>query len=434
MRDDGLTKQRIARVVGVRHPVERNAVKDQPVDGDSDGACGNQQQASESEVHQRECSGGTLPHPSHVPSIHAERLVLVDARPLQGPDAGRGVGTYVRGLLDGLVEEGAGERVGVLIDAGLEVPELPAVAAAFRVRRRYPGRLAAYEEAFAAHRDLALIGPAVYHATSLRLPARAPCPLVATVHDLIPWALDGRRLLGERIRYAPGRRLLRRADRVLAVSEATAEDAVRLADVSRERIQVIPEGVSPRFQPAPEAAARVRERWQLEPHRYLLYVGALDARKDPAALFRAWEIAREAIPELPLVLAGHLGPQAPSDLRSARTLGYVSEPDLVDLLSAAGCLVFPSRYEGFGLPVLEAMACGCPVTAFENSSLPEVAGRAVALVPDGDAESLGRAAARLISSSRERAQAVKAGLNQARRFNWRRMARATLAAYEDLLP
>lgn len=364
--------------------------------------------------------------------MDARELVLVDARPLQGPDAGRGVGTYVRGLLEGMAAEGAGERLGVLIEAGLPVPELPAVAAAFRVHRRYPGRVAAYEEAFAGPRDLAVIRPALYHATSLRLPGQAPCPVVVTVHDLIPWALGGRRLLGERIRYMPGRRLLRRADRVLAVSEATARDAVRLAGLRGERIQVIPEGVSSRFQPAPDATTRVRERWQLEPHRYLLYVGALDARKDPAALFQAWEVARETVPDLALVLAGHLGRQAPSDLRSARALGYVSESDLIDLLSAAGCLIFPSRYEGFGLPVLEAMACGCPVATFDNSSLPEVAGRA-ALVPDGDAAGLGRAAARLISSPRDRAQAIKAGLAQARRFTWRRTARATLAVYDDLL-
>jgi glycosyltransferase involved in cell wall biosynthesis len=102
----------------------------------------------------------------------------------------------------------------------------------------------------------------------------------------------------------------------------------------------------------------------------------------------------------------------------------------VDLYSAATCLVFPSRYEGFGLTLLEAMGCGCPVVTYRNSSLPEVAGDAVVLVPDGDAEALGRAAAD-VALHREVAERLRqAGLARARRFTWRKTARATIAAYE----
>jgi alpha-1,3-rhamnosyl/mannosyltransferase len=117
-------------------------------------------------------------------------------------------------------------------------------------------------------------------------------------------------------------------------------------------------------------------------------------------------------------------------------LGHVEDAELADLYAAAGCLLFPSRYEGFGLPCLEAMACGCPVAAFRNSSLPEVVGNAGELVSDGDAvadgdaEALGRAAAAL---SQDPARARRAGFERAKGFGWRKAARQTIAGYESLL-
>jgi alpha-1,3-rhamnosyl/mannosyltransferase len=114
----------------------------------------------------------------------------------------------------------------------------------------------------------------------------------------------------------------------------------------------------------------------------------------------------------------------------AITVGHVDKAQLADLYSAAGCLVFPSRYEGFGLPCLEAMACGCPVAAYRNSSLPEVVDTAGELVDDGDAVALGEAAARLCADP-DRAR--KAGIERAQAFSWRKTARQTIAAYERLL-
>jgi len=114
----------------------------------------------------------------------------------------------------------------------------------------------------------------------------------------------------------------------------------------------------------------------------------------------------------------------------ADMLGRADRLELADLYTAAGCLVFPSRYEGFGLPCLEAMACGCPVAAYRNSSLPEVVDDAGRLVPDGDAEALGRAAAALCADP---ASARSAGLKRAKTFSWRKAARHTIGVYEDLL-
>jgi len=356
--------------------------------------------------------------------------VLLDMRPLQGPSGSRGVGSYARGLLGGLISEGFDSNLTLLLDADLPEPSLP--AGGYRLagsRRRSHGQLSAYEEAVALGLDLNRIGPDVYHAVDLRLPGRPPCPVVVTLHDLIPWAWGGPRMRGERFRYWLGRRLLKRMDAVLAVSQATADDAARYAHVDRGRIRVVYEAADPLFEPRPGAAGRVKERWSVEAG-YLLFVGALDARKDPAGLLRAWAVAKETRPESPLVIAGAPGRQAPATMRGATLLGSVDQPELADLYTAAGCLVFPSRYEGFGLPCLEAMACGCPVAAYENSSLPEVVGQAGKLVPDGDADALGRAAAELTANPES---ARRAGLDRAKAFTWRKTARQTISAYESLL-
>jgi glycosyltransferase involved in cell wall biosynthesis len=362
-----------------------------------------------------------------------EQRILIDARPLQGPDALRGIGSYVRGLLAGMIEVGFDRRVALLIDASLPAPELPkSDFVAYGVRRRYRGRFGLVEEAATLGRKLERIRPALYHATTLALPSRSPVPLVVTLHDLIPWAVRSAWMRGERARWWLGRRLLRRADLVLAVSEATAADAGRLAGVARSRLVVVPEGLAPGFRPADGAAERVRERWGLD-RPYLLYVGSLDIRKAPWSLPRVLAVARRAGADVDLVLAGEAGPQAPKDMRPARRLGYLGHADLVDVYSAAACLVFPSRYEGFGLPLLEAMGCGCPVVAYRNSSLPEVAGDAAILVEDGDAQALGRAAAEIATDSRRAAELRRKGLEQARRFTWKRTARATIDAYDALL-
>jgi glycosyltransferase involved in cell wall biosynthesis len=351
-------------------------------------------------------------------------------RPLQGPSAARGVGAYARGLLKGLIEEGFGSNLILLLDVAFDAPALPVGDYGLAgCRRRNHGQLAAYEDAVVLTSDIQRIGPDAYHAIDFHLPGRSPCPLVVTLHDLIPWAWGGQRMRGERLRYWPARRLLRRADLLIAVSTATAEDASRLHVAARQRVRVIPEAPDSTFTPKEGAAVRVRERWGLA-DPYLLFVGALDARKDPAALLAAWETARGSDPSLKLVLAGDPGKQAPRSMAGAVKLGRVDDEALADLYSAAACFVFPSRYEGFGLPCLEAMACGCPVAAFRNSSLPEVVGDAGMLVEDGNGPALGRAAVEMI---RERDRWRRAGLARVRAFSWRKTARATISAYESVL-
>src|SRR5262245_56726899 len=149
--------------------------------------------------------------------------VLLDARPLQGADSQRGKGSYVRGLIAGLLEEGFDGRTGLLFDAGLPLPPIPhGNLVAYTVRPRYRGRLGLVEEAAILGPWLATIAPAVYHATTLALPGRSRVPLVVTLHDLIPWVTGGWRMAGESSRWWLGRRQVRRDDDVVATSEVTA--------------------------------------------------------------------------------------------------------------------------------------------------------------------------------------------------------------------
>lgn len=358
-------------------------------------------------------------------------VVLIDARPLQGPSAKRGIGTYVRGLLDGLQTLQPKQPVALLVDGSQPGLAESYPFAQHAVRRRYRGRLAAYEDAAVLGADLDRLRPAVYHATSLSLPSRAPCPVVATVHDLIPWAWGGPWMLGERLRYYPGKRLVRRAERVVAVSEASAADAIHHASVPRERLRVIAEGVGPAFRPKAGAAERVGRRWGI-PGAFLFYVGALDRRKDPVGLVRAWRAAGRAGLEAELVIAGEPGAQAPGRMGGARMLGHVTDDELADLYRAAACFVFPSRYEGFGLPLLEAMACGCPVAAYDNSSIPELVRGVGGLARDGDPIELGRMAAELGQDGQRRQDAIERGLRRAHGYTWARAASATCQIYDQL--
>jgi len=359
------------------------------------------------------------------------REVLLDLRCLQGQSAQRGIGTYARGLTRALGE--AGFEYSALLDADLAEVELPkTVTAVHRVRRRSHGSLAGYEDAVALGADLDRIRPALYHALALTLPRRSPCPVAVTVHDLIPWAFGGWRMLGERLRNIVPRRLLPRAELILAVSSSTRSDLLRIAHADESRIRVVYEGVDRSFKPRPGAAERVQERWGIS-GTYLIFVGALDVRKDPPGLLRAWRTAAAAGLSAPLVVAGAPGRQAPAEMGGARMLGHLEGDELVDLLSAAGCLLFPSLYEGFGLPALEAMACGCPVVAYRNSSLPEVVGDAGILVANRDAEGLGRAAAEVMRDPSRRRLLVERGRAQAARFSWKTTARQTIESYRSLL-
>jgi glycosyltransferase involved in cell wall biosynthesis len=208
-------------------------------------------------------------------------------------------------------------------------------------------------------------------------------------------------------------RAVRGAARVLTVSERTKSDLVELYDVPEERIVVTPNGVDPAFSPGPGS------------HDYVLSVGAIQARKNPVAALEAATAVG-----LPLVVAGPTKDTAlAAELRGrgARLEGYVETARLADLYRGAACLVQSSRYEGFGLPVVEAMASGTPVVAVPDAALREVAGDAAVLVDEADL------ASGIRTALAERERLVAAGLERATAFRWRTAAERTLAVYREIL-
>ncbi len=283
--------------------------------------------------------------------------------------------------------------------------------------------------AWSVPRLLRRLRPALAHFQHA-LPFRCPCPTVVTIHDL-SFERDPR-AMSRRDRFVFKRvvpRAARAAKRVIAVSERTKRDLVDLYGVPPDRIAVTPHGVDPAFGPFRSVAGqspstRTEGLGEVAGRGYLLYVGAVQARKDPLAAARA---ARDI--GLPLVVVGpEREPELARELAGlgADVRGYVDKDELAGLYRGAAALVLPSRYEGFGLPVLEAMASGLPVVAADEPALREVAGDA-AVYSDGDLA----AAIRIALADRDRL--VAAGLERAKAFSWDETARRTLALYREAL-
>jgi glycosyltransferase involved in cell wall biosynthesis len=288
-----------------------------------------------------------------------------------------------------------------------------------------------------------LTGPVdVFHSPDFTLPPLARARSLLTVHDLSFLRHPESAHPAQRaylVRTVP--RSVARADHILADSQNTKDDLVELLGVPPNRVTVVYPGVEPRFRRVtdPDVLAGVRARYRL-PDRFILHVGTLQPRKNLVRLVEALERLHEAScqPALHLVLIGAKGwlceeifeaIARPGVAERVIVPGFVDDADLPAIYSLAGLFVFPSLYEGFGLPVLEAMACGCPVVCSNASSLPEVAGDAALLVPPTDVDALTEAMARMLSDAGLRSRLVEAGYAQARRFTWEAAARQTWELY-----
>lgn len=268
---------------------------------------------------------------------------------------------------------------------------------------------------------------------------------VATVHDVIPLILPETFTLRHRlVARAALARVRRKADLVIVPSLAVKDDVERRLGLPADRVVVTPEGCEPRFRPAAaRTVAEVAARYRLPP-RYLLAVGVQDPRKNLTALLQAFARLRrhgDIDAGVQLVLAGTQGRLAAPFARTVRTLGlesavvlpgFVDDDDLPAVYSGAAVFVFPSLYEGFGLPVLEAMACGAPVVTSDAASMTEVAGGAAMLVDPRDVAGLAAAVAQVLHDERLRERLRAAGLARARQFSWKTAARQTLDAYASL--
>lgn len=288
----------------------------------------------------------------------------------------------------------------------------------------------------------------VLHSPYWSSPAWAPCPTVVTIHDVIQFVLPEyawRKI--SRMYFGLVSRTARRATAIIAVSECSKRDIVKLLGVPPERIHVIGNAVDQSLHPVSDTwlLANVRERYGIEP-RYLLYFGGFDMRKNVPRVIEAYaQLPTSVRTEYQLVIAGryqHLGhplypdPRAVVERLGLRDrvvfTGQIREQDKAPLYSAATLFAFPSLYEGFGIPVLEAMACGTPVLTSNVSALPEVVGDAGLLVDPYDVSAISAGMARLLEDSHYRDELSRRGLERARQFTWHQVAEQTLRVYRDV--
>lgn len=278
----------------------------------------------------------------------------------------------------------------------------------------------------------------VLHAPHLAPPVVVPRAIV-TAHDAIPFVLSAygssraRRLYNLLTRAG-----LRRSRRVIAVSHWTRRELTTVLGVPADRIDVIHNGIAASLTPMRDGRdAAIRERFGL-PARFALYLGALDARKNLGVLLRAWPDIWSATGAA-LVVAGRAPrPSSPvyvdwfrrhEDAPWLHVIGEVPEADKAALYRAAAVFVFPSRYEGFGLDPVEAMACGVPVVASDATSIPEVVGDAAVLVAPDDLQGWQRSVADVLSDPNRVASLRDEGIARARKFTWERAAESTAAVY-----
>ncbi|MFN3762132.1 MAG: glycosyltransferase family 4 protein, partial [Anaerolineae bacterium] len=227
----------------------------------------------------------------------------------------------------------------------------------------------------------------------------------------------------------------------IAVSEATRQDLLRCFRVPADRVAVIPEAADPAFCPRPPAEIDALRRKYALPESFVLYVGSNKPHKNLTRLMEAWAQITEYGIRNTLILAGPWDPRYPEPrllaerlgLQNICWLGPVPDEDLPALYSAATLFVFPSLYEGFGLPVLEAMACGAPVVCSDTSSLPEVAGDAALRVDPTDVRALAAAITELLTNPARRVEMKERGLQQAARFSWKHTAVLTLERYRGMV-
>jgi glycosyltransferase involved in cell wall biosynthesis len=286
-------------------------------------------------------------------------------------------------------------------------------------------------------------GAELFHATEHLLPPLEGIPTVLTVHDMIF------RLFPEhqkRLNYwylnATMPLFCKRADAIITVSESSKRDIVAQYGLRSSKINVVYEAAAPEFLPAsPEETTAIRLRYGL-PEQYLLHVGTIEPRKNLTRLIQALQKLREGGLQIPLVVVGSRGWLYDDFFKQLESMqvadsvlfpGYVPAPDLPTLYSAATVAIVPSVYEGFGLPLLEAMACGTPVVSSSSSSLPEVGGDAALYFDPYDAESMAEVIRSVWTSADLREHLRSLGQARSAQFSWNRAAQETENVYDALL-
>ncbi len=353
--------------------------------------------------------------------------VAVDLRALVPTETG--IGVYTRALLRELAGRGGFRYTGLAHRPPREAEELAALGISTEAE---PAPLGVIWQQLRLPRRLGRGDFDLLWSPLITLPLRCPIPAVATVHDLTTLLLPETHRLKVKWSILPFLRpSLERADRLVTISHATARDIAFHFPQAACKVRVVYPGVDAELRPGtPEEVAAIR-RELAAPEGYILYVGTLEPRKNIGAILDAWEaLHNEAPPMPPLILAGAYGWGSQHLLRriealaphGVRSLGHVDRSYLVRIFQGARVFVYPSLYEGFGLPPAEAMACGIPTVVSDTSSLPEVVGDSGLRVPPGDTGALALAIRDLLQEPGRAAELGARGRERAGRFRWDKAA------------
>ena len=356
-----------------------------------------------------------------------------------------GIGRYTSNLARALVPLLAADEQLTLLHDPSQPSRWPLPPANGRVRH-LPAPISPFSLAqqWQIPRLIRPLNAATYHSPYYLMPYRVGLPTLLTVYDFIPERYPQYTAPRARLLYRFFHRLaLRSAAHVVTISEATGHDLLKGYHYPAAQVTTTPLAADPQFVPQSSAAqTHLRHRYNL-PRHFALYLGINKPHKNLVRLIEAWaEVYRHMPQPWPLVIAGawderYMEPR----LTAARLgllgdgilfLGPVAEPDLPILYSAAELFIFPSLYEGFGLPVIEAMACGTAVVCAAGSSLPEVAGEAALLFDPHDTAALTAALHRAVNDDPLRDELAQRGRAQAQKFSWHNTAAATLALYRQL--
>lgn len=366
-------------------------------------------------------------------------------------EQGGGIGRYVRELVGALAQQTVDEFDYKLFVAGASQQQLPPPPAAHfdwkstRITPRWFARVW-HRLRLPVPLELFTGRTALYHATDfVLLPTLPATRTLLTVHDLsfvrVPDAAAPS-LKAYLDTVVP--RSVKAATHILADSQATKDDLIALYNTPADKITVLLSGVEPRFKPVTNADVllTIRNRYTLGLRPYILSLGTVQPRKNYERLVQSLARLRASGQDVDLVIVGGKGWLEGPLYQTIQQLqledhvhitGFADDADLPALYSAATCFALPSLYEGFGIPVLEAMACGTPVVTSNISSLPEVAGDAALLVNPYNVEELTSALTRLITDDTLRQQLITRGFTQASRFTWDRAAQQLLKVYQKLL-
>jgi glycosyltransferase involved in cell wall biosynthesis len=365
--------------------------------------------------------------------------VAIDARKLHD----FGIGTYIRNLLRHLARIDT-ETEYVLLCHETDLGVATQLAPNFRTVLE-PSPNYSIREQIHVPWVLMRERPDVYHAPHYVLPPAVRCRSVVTIHDTIHLTFP--QYLPNRAAYAYARASMwvaaHRSDRILTVSEASKRDILHFFKVPEDKVVVVYNAIDERFSrdPLPEDVARVKERFQLD-QRFVLYVGNIKPHKNLVRLIEAFHALRVGeLEDLKLLIIGDEISKFPALRRAVhqhklhkhvRFLGYLPDDTLAILYRLAAVFVFPSLYEGFGLPPLEAMVSGTPVVTSNISSLPEVVGDAALLVDPYDIESIVGGMRRVLTDSTLAAEMRRKGLVRAREFSWERSVAKTRKVYQEI--